>query len=220
MLQGMRKNAKYFYFLFALIIVSFVFWGVGRVDKGEKRVTIARVGQETIYPDEYWTIYQRQEEMQRELYPDKFDEKMREELREKVLNEMIDQRVLLQAAVNAGIKVSDQEVEDSIIKDPTFIRKGVFDKNIYLRTLQASRLTPKMYENLQRNSLLMGKMARLISESVDSTPADLAGIKVDDQTRSILAQVRTNMKKEQAIRAYIEGMKKNLNIEVRKDLIS
>jgi len=223
MLKSMRKHAKYFYVLFVLVIVSFIFWGVGRVDNDSERVVLVRIGEDAIYPDEFWRIYERNEGMMRELYPDKFDEKMREDLKKRVLDEMVNQRVLLHAAIEAGISVSDKELEDAIVNDPSFIRQGGFDKNIYLRTLELNRMTPKMFEAMKRNSLLAEKMAKLVTESVDATPADIEGIKgikADDQTGAILAQLRANQKKEQALRSYIEGYKKKMNIKVNEDLIS
>jgi len=220
MLKSMRRHARYFYVLFVLVIVSFIFWGVGGVDNDSARPALVSIGEDRIYPDEYWRTYERNEQMMRELYPDKFDEKMREELKKRVLEEMVDQRVLLHAALQAGITVSDKELEESIVNDPSFTRQGGFDKNIYLRTLELNRLTPKMFEEMKRNSLLSEKMARLVTESVDATPADLSGLKADDATGDILAQLRAGQKKEQALKSYIEGVKKRMNIEVNQDLIS
>ena len=44
MLMSMRKHAKYFYVLFFIVILSFVFWGVGTVDKTGGAESIAEVG--------------------------------------------------------------------------------------------------------------------------------------------------------------------------------
>ena len=59
MLQAMRKHAKYFYVLFFIIIITFVFWGVGTVDKTGDVEIIADVGPYKITAADYWKTYDR-----------------------------------------------------------------------------------------------------------------------------------------------------------------
>jgi peptidyl-prolyl cis-trans isomerase D len=44
MLKVMRQHAKYFYVLFFIVILSFLFWGIGTVDKTGRGGVIAEVG--------------------------------------------------------------------------------------------------------------------------------------------------------------------------------
>ena len=110
----MRKHAKYFYVLFVIIIITFVFWGVGTVDKTGSVEVIAEVGQHKITVEEYWKAYDRTFRFYKEVYKDAFNEKMQKDLKEKVLDSLMDEKVLLIASKEAGISVSDEELQDSI----------------------------------------------------------------------------------------------------------
>ncbi|MFH1025541.1 MAG: SurA N-terminal domain-containing protein, partial [Nitrospirota bacterium] len=110
MLKGMRKNARYFYVLFFIVILSFIFWGVGTVDKTGGVEILAEVGKYKITTEEYWKTYDRIYRFYREIYKDQFNEEMEKKmnLKENVLNSMIDEQVLLIAAKEADISISDE----------------------------------------------------------------------------------------------------------------
>lgn len=225
MLKSMRRHAKYFYVLFGMVIVSFVFWGVGRVGNEESaKQPLIIIGKDKIYLDEYWRVYQNNENMMRELYPDKFDEKMRDDLKQKVLNDMISQRVLLHAARQSGIIISDREVEEAIVNDPSFNRQGGFRRDIYLRILEMNHMNAKEFEAMKRNSLMIEKMARLITDPVVLGPDDLPKVnpkmKVDEKTTGMLKDLALNQKKEVVLRSYVEGLKKKMEVKIRPELIS
>jgi peptidyl-prolyl cis-trans isomerase D len=217
MLQAMRKNAKFFYVLFFIVILSFIFWGVGTVDKSTA-VPIVEMGKDKITLEEYWAAYDRAREFYRNITKGTFTEETEKQLnlKQKVLDSMIDEMVLLTEAGKIGIRVSDAELEEAIVNDPTFLRDGKFNKDFYVRTLQLNRLTPEYFEFMKRKELVVQKMHRLIGESIDLTderiekdPA-MASLK-----ESILSQLR-----QQAVKSYVEGLKKQMKIKVNQQLIS
>jgi hypothetical protein len=224
MLKMMRKNAKYFYVLFFIVILSFIFWGVGRVDKTGGREIIAEVGKYKITTDEYWRTYDRVFRFYKEIYKDKFDEEMEKKmnLKEKVLDSMIDERVLLIAAKETGIHISDAELQEAIIHDPAFMRDGVFDKDVYLNRLRLNRITPEEYESSKRQELTLVKMRRLIYLSVDLSVVDsnLEQVSGDKQVVKMLKEQMLNDRKEKAVKTYIEGFKKQIKIKINTQLIS
>src|SRR5271169_2958892 len=118
MLKAMRKHARYFYVLFFIVILSFIFWGVGTVDKTGSTEIVAEIGNYKITNDEYWKTYDRIYRFYRELYKDKFDEETEKKLnlKENVLDSMINERVLLIAAKEMGIGVRDDELQESVAK--------------------------------------------------------------------------------------------------------
>jgi len=215
MLKAMRKHAKYFYVLFFIVILSFIFWGVGTVDKSTA-VPVAEIEKERISLEEYWMAYDRIRDFYRNIYRERFDEEMekRLSLKQRVLDSLIDERVLLIAAKRAGIKVTDKELQDAIVNDPAFIREGRFDRDIYLRVLQLNRMTPELFESMKRRELLLTKMQRLIGESVDVTAVDMSG-KPDAMKESILSDMRAR-----AVKSYVEGLKRQMKIKVNQQLIS
>ncbi len=139
---GMRKHARYFYVLFIIVILSFIFWGVGPLDKPTE-LTVAEVGKEKITIEEYWRTYENARTMYRQIFRDQFNEELEKKLnlKEAVLESIINERVMLAAAADMGITVSDLEVQDAILSNPQFKRDGVFKKEVYFRTLELNRMT-------------------------------------------------------------------------------
>src|SRR4030043_1534971 len=224
MLKIMRKHAKYFYFLFFMVIISFVFWGIGTVDKTGGVETLAEVGKYKITTEDYWRTYDRASSFYREIYKDKFDDEMEKKmnLKENVLDSMINERVLLTAAKEEGIIVSDEQLQESIIREPAFMKNGAFDKDLYINRLRLIRITPEAYENSKRQELTVKKMRRLIELSVDVTDINisLGQVSGDEQVAKMLSESMLNDRKEKVVKSYIEGLKKQVKIKINKQLIA
>src|SRR4030043_429249 len=224
MLKVMRKHAKYFYFLFFMIIISFIGWGVGTVDNTGKGDILAEVGKHKITTEEYWRTYKRVYDFYREIYKEKFNEEMEKKMNLKgnVLDSMINERVLLIAAKEADISISDEELQESITHEPAFLRNGVFDNDVYLNRLRLNMITPEAYESSKRQELTLKKMRRLIELSVDVTDisSNLKQVSGDNQLVKMLSEQMLNDRKEKAVKSYIEGLKKQIKIKINKQLIA
>jgi len=222
MLKVMRRHAKYFYVLFFIVILSFIFWGVGTVDKSGKDNLVAEVGPLKISGEEYWRAYDNAFKFYRDLYKEKFDEEMQNKLRlkERVLNSLVENKVLLAAAKDNGIKVSDEELNEAIKNEPAFMVNGAFDNYVYQNRLRLMRLTPELYEGVKRQELLTEKMKRLIELSVYIPESELSGVSGDEQTVRALKMAMINSAKAKAVNAYVEGLKKGMKVKIYKDFIS
>jgi len=220
MLQTMRRHAKYFYVLFIIVILTFIFWGVGRIDQ-PSNLPVATIGSEKITVEEYWTAYDRALQVAKEVYKEKFDAEMERKLnlKKKVIGDLIAEHVLVASALKEGIYVSDKEVAESIMNDPTFKREGVFSRDIYLKTLELNRLTPKAYEAAKRRELLVKKMISLIEATIELTPQETSMLGGDESARKQLEALLLEEKRENALRSYVEGLKKGLEIKINTDLI-
>jgi peptidyl-prolyl cis-trans isomerase D len=221
MLKTMRKHAKFFYFLFFIVILSFVFWGVGTLDK-PTAVSIAEIGKEKITVEEYWRTYENIRQQFRDIYKEKFNEEMEKslKLKETVLNSLIEERVLLIAAKEIGVTVTDKELQEAIVNDPRFMRDGIFRKDIYFRTLDLNRLTPEMFENSMRQQLTLLKIKRLIASAIDVTPLDLKGISGDEKKIAEVRQAILADKSNAAIKSYVDSVKQRMKFKVNMELIS
>jgi hypothetical protein len=224
MLKVMRKHAKYFYVLFFIVILSFIFWGVGSVDKTGGVETAAEVGKYKITAEDYWKTYDRTYRFYRELYKDAFNEEMEKKLNLKanVLDSMVNEKVLLIAAKEAGISVSDQELQDTISHEPAFMNNGVFDRNLYINRLRLNRLTPEEFESATRQEIIATKMRQLIELSVDPTGMDSPASQTpgNEQAAKMISEATLRDKKEKAASSYIEGLKKNIKIKINTKLIT
>jgi SurA-like N-terminal domain len=224
MLKVMRKHAKYFYVLFFIVILSFLFWGIGTVDKTGKGEIVAEVGKHKITVQDYWRSYENVNRFYREIYKDKFDEAMEKKLnlKEKVLDSMIQEQVLLIAAKEEGVSISDEELQDAITHEPAFLRNGVFDKNVYQNRLRLMRITVEEYERSKRQELLLNKMRHLIELSVDvpDENTNLQKLSGDEKSINMLREAMLSEKQEKAVSSYVEGLKKSMKIKVDTKLIS
>lgn len=221
MLKTMRKHAKFFYFLFFIVILSFVFWGVGTLDK-PTAVSVAEIGKEKITVEEYWRAYENVRQQLRDLYKERFNEEIEKslKLKETVLNSLIDERVLLISAAELGVRVTDKELQDAIVNDPRFMRDGIFRKDIYFRTLDLNRLTPEMFENSMRQQLTLIKMRRFIASAIDINLLDLKGVASDEKKVNEARQAILADKSNAAIKSYVDSVKQRMKFKVNMDLIS
>ena len=223
MLKVMRHHAKYFYVLFFIVILSFIFWGVGTVDKSDGSRVVAEVGKYKITGEEYWRTYDRMFNFYRDMYKEKFDKEMQKKLnlKEGVLNSLVDNRVLLIAAKEGGITVSDEELNEAIKNEQAFMKDGSFDSAIYQNRLRLMRLTPEAYEAAKRQDLILTKMRRLIELSTAIPADELAKISgPDEQTTKALQDAMVQNARATALRAYVEGVKKGMKIKLYPDRIA
>lgn len=222
MLQTMRHHAKYFYVLFFIVILTFIFWGVGTVDKsGTTGANIAEVEMFRISAEEYWRAYDRTYSFYRDLYKEKFDEEMQKKLKLKdnVLNTLIEQRVLLALAAKNGITVSDDELSEAIRSEPMFMNNGAFDPGIYQNRLRLNRLTTEAYESAKRQDLTASKMRKMIELAVIPSDAAASKLSGDDQTVKALRDAIAATEKDKAVKSYVEAAKKSMRIKINSELM-
>jgi len=208
--------------LFFIVILSFIFWGVGTVDKTSSGGIVAEVGKYKITQEEYYRSYDNAFKFYKDLYKEKFDEETQKKLnlKDKVLDTLISKRVLLIAAAENGIKVTDEELNDAITREAAFMKNGTFDNQVYQNTLRLSRISPEIYEAMKREELTATRMSRLIELSANPAVADLGNLSGDDQTIKALKDAMLSDAKDKALRAYIDGYKKSLKIKEYRQLIS
>ncbi|GAQ95189.1 peptidyl-prolyl cis-trans isomerase D [Thermodesulfovibrio aggregans] len=196
MIKTLRKNAKYFYFLFFLVIITFVFWGVGTVDKQHSPV-VAEVEGQKITAERFWRNYEETRRIYRELFKEKATE-LEQSLKEKVLEDLINEEVLLYLAKKYEIEVTDKEIQDAIINDPRFQRNGVFQRDIYFQILKLNRITPQQYETSLQREMTIRKTLQTI----------------------MLAKDRTDISDEAFLKSFLKAVKSKISIKINKEAIS
>ncbi len=221
MLKSMRKHARFFYVLFIIVILSFIFWGVGTVDKSSAP-SVAEIGKEKITGEEFWRAYDQMRATLRETYKDQFNEEMEKKLKlkEVVLSSLIAEKVLAVAASDMGVTVSDEELQDVITHEPSFMRDGVFNRNTYFRVLQIERQTPEMFESSLRQQLISAKMRQLIWSSAVVNPLDLRNISGDEKAINEKMQAILMNNRNEALASYVNGIRQRMNVKINMDLIS
>ena len=217
----MRGNKFFSVFLLSaitiMISVAFIFWGIGPKDNAAVQY-VAQIEDDNILLEEYYRAYDNEYNRLRDQYTDDEIEKMN--IPDRVINALIDRRVILIAAGNAGITVTEKELQDAIMRAPYFQRDGVFDVNVYERSLKINRISPQNFENSMRSDLISAKMTALIGETVELSSEEtkiLDSIQGDNKDQ--LTQIFLSSKSQQTVNAYIESLKRQLDIVLNRDLI-
>lgn len=201
-----------------MIIISFVFWGIGPKDNPALSY-LAQIEDEKVTVEEYWRTYDSEYKKAREQYT---DEKEIEALNlpDKVINALVDRRVLLIAAERAEITASDRELQDVIVNAPYFQQNGVFNQEVYKRALRLNRTNPQAYEAGLRQDLIVAKISNLIGETTELSPEENKMLEsIEGGNKSQLEQIFLRSKSSQTLQAYIEGIKRQLNITINRDLV-
>jgi peptidyl-prolyl cis-trans isomerase D len=167
MLRFMRKYATGYLVkaLFGVIIIVFIFWGVGSFKGGEK--VIAEVGPYKISYEEYQETYKNVFNTYRLIYKDKLDENLLKELKikEKVMDEIVDKHLLLIKAKDMGIKVSDAEFNGYIGNMDVFKRDGKFSQKAYLEILKRNGMDPNKFEKSEKAAITIMKITNIINDN-------------------------------------------------------
>ncbi len=167
MLRFMRKYATGYLVkaLFGIIIVVFIFWGVGSFRGGEK--VVAEVGPYKITIVEYQEAYNRMFNFYKMLYKDRLDDAVLGQLKikEKAMDELVDKYVLLLKAKEMGLDVSDKEFSAHIERVDAFKRDGKFSPQVYAELLKRNKIDPKEFEKSEKTRLLTSKLISVINDN-------------------------------------------------------
>ncbi len=220
--------------IMGVIAVTFVitmgWWGI----QMPRQDVVVSVNGHDIKVQEYKRAYNNAIEYYRDMYKDKFSPELLEQMkvRDKVLEDLVGRELWLEKASELGLRVSDEELKDSIMKMNVFHKEGRFDRALYERVLASNRMNVSDFERAQRKELLIDKMKRIVKDSVSVTdaevnetfPLSLSGGKDKVAERPMEETQRLKkflqfQKQEQAIMAYTSAMRAAAKIKVNKELL-
>lgn len=154
--------------LFVIIVVSFVFWGIG--NQGQSSYAKAEVDGSRITDTEFdFELRQRARSAGRTLTDEEYQSLARE-----TLTGMIQKRVLVNEAEDIGLEVSDDEVKRAIYQIPVFqTEDGKFSKTRYENFLKGYQQSDAAFRAEIYESLLIQKLQGLSYMAVHVTEADV-----------------------------------------------
>jgi peptidyl-prolyl cis-trans isomerase D len=165
-----HKSSKLVWIGLAAIIGVFVLWGVGSVVNGANQInTIATVDGEPIEVLQVQRSERNLVQAYRDAYKDRFTPELRKQLnlRQRALDQLIDRRVLMNHAASLGLTISDQQLRDFIVNNPSFQSGGRFDKDAYVRALRYGGLTPATFEEDIRDDLAIQRLQAVVEDSIE-----------------------------------------------------
>ncbi|NOX26164.1 MAG: hypothetical protein GXP59_08665, partial [Deltaproteobacteria bacterium] len=179
MLDYFRKKARspVLQATILVIIVVFIFWGVGR-NSSNSRTTIATVNGTNIEYQDYRKEYDKTMSQLRDQFGGAIPKGLLAtmDIKHQVLSRVIQRTLLRQGALDAGLYVSDQELEKAIEKMPAFQRNGTFNMKWYKSILANSRLTVSKFEDGTRYDLLAAKVRGHLARFSQVSPGELQAL--------------------------------------------
>ena len=123
---------------------------------------------------EFQNAYENVRRNYRRQYPDTLSPELMQflDLKGRTLDGMITTALLLQEARRLRLGVDDAELRETIAARPDFRDDGGFRKQVYVRTLRASGVTPAEFEEQQRQSILVDKVRGVVTDGVEASDAE------------------------------------------------
>ena len=143
MLTSIGKFSKSFFIklLVGIIILPFVFWGMGDVFRGGNQNVIASIDSEKISTQEFVEYLRRLN-----LNEDQIENLPKTDLIEKILSEYIGKRVMDLEIEKLGINVNDSSLRNIIKNDTLFFKDNKFSRTEYEKFLIKSGVTAPLFE--------------------------------------------------------------------------
>ncbi|UCD82413.1 MAG: SurA N-terminal domain-containing protein, partial [Desulfobacterales bacterium] len=149
------------------IAVTFISWG-GYQYTSQRLSRVATVNGETITIGDYNSAYKRLIDQVRQSFGNNLNDELLKslQLEQKALDQLVDNILMRQAAEELDIRVSDEDLSESIRGISAFQVAGVFNPRRYQFILDQNNLTPESFERSQRDALLVQKLNNFITGSV------------------------------------------------------
>jgi peptidyl-prolyl cis-trans isomerase D len=223
MLESIHKHMSWIMWsIVVLITVTFLFFGIYPSNVGGR--SVARVGGEVITVDDFNRTYQTLYDNYRQLLKDKFDASFTKTLKSQALQQLVVGKLLVQEAERVGLRVSDEELQNVIMKTPAFTRNGKFDKRTYEQMLYQINMKPAAFEASQREYLLRQKLEQLVRDGVVVTDTELAALYQQKNPKAKPGEFEKNKeafkatvleeKQRDAMTAFIRGIQSRTTIKI------
>lgn len=163
--------------IFGIIIIVFVFWGMGNLS-GTSSGALAVVNGENISVKDFADQFRILVEQEKRRNPGILnDENALKQFKSNVLNSVIASRLLLQEAERLGMIVTPHELRALIGGIALFQDdSGAFDPQRYKSILRSQNISPGSFEAQYNEEILQAKLARLIATSAKISPEEARGL--------------------------------------------
>ncbi|MBI3798602.1 MAG: SurA N-terminal domain-containing protein [Deltaproteobacteria bacterium] len=169
MLEFMRRRARssIIKVLFSIIVLVFIFWGIGGSVSGGRPDVVASINGQTVSYKDFQRAYENVKASYREAYKDRLTPELLKmlDLKGQTLDQLINSRLLVGEAQRVGFSIDDGEIRQAIAAMPVFQTDGKFTQTQYLRVLRFYQASASEFEEEQRARLLSQKLQALINKT-------------------------------------------------------
>lgn len=171
-----------------LLIIPFALWGLNEYASPDAEQYVAKVNDTQIPVRQYQQAYQLTRARLQQSLGAGFDPAMLEGLglKRRVLDNLIEEEVTVQAALDAGYLISDQQIAAEIRALEDLQTDGSFDPARYERLLRSQGETPGSFEARVGRMMLLDQFMSGVADTTLTTGADLARVvQLRDQQREV-----------------------------------
>ncbi|AWL12577.1 Peptidylprolyl isomerase [Saliniradius amylolyticus] len=193
MLERIREGSQGFWAraILVLVILTFALAGIGSYLTTNTDQPVAAVNGTEITQSRLEQAYQNERARMEQQYGDAFSQLMSDSdymknFRRNLLDRLVAETLMEQTARDMGLRVSDEEIKQSILAMPEFQVGGSFNNDRYLAVLRQSGLQPSGFRDLMRKDMTR----RQLVEAVMGTEFVLEGearrlLQLQQQTRDL-----------------------------------
>lgn len=190
MLQAIRDrlNGIIAIFVFGLLAVPFVFWGVDSYTRAVPLDAVASVGEGEISSQDFQSSFANYRARLRQQLGDRYNdvETGSPESRRAYLEGMIDELLMRQHSEDMGLVVGDRVIAQIIHDTPAFQIEGRFNPDVYLQALASANQTPREFERGLREDIQTRLLPVAVASSAVITEPEVDRlIALQSQTRKI-----------------------------------
>jgi len=177
--------------ILALVILSFVFAGVGSYINSSASGAAANVNGEEIGLDELERAYQNERSRMESQFGEAFatlasDTAYLQNFRQGILDRLISEKLLDQAAQELGLRVSDEQIKSAIVGMQEFQLDGKFDNDRYLALLRQAGFQTNNFRDYMRVDMVRRQLSQsLMGTEFALTSEAKAAHLMQQQTRDI-----------------------------------
>lgn len=157
MIRSIGKSTKSILLklLVGILILPFIFWGMGDIFRGGNQNIVATIDSEKIHSQEFVNFVNKLDLNEKQISQLKSSGML-----EQILSEYIGKKIIDLEISYYNIVVSDKSLKEMIINDETFHKNGKFSRTEYEKFLITNNLTAPM---LEKNIMEQEKKRQLLS---------------------------------------------------------
>lgn len=195
MLKTMREKTKLIIWITVIAFLVSLFFVFGdALRKKVKEQGVARVGDEKVSVQEFNQIYQRILN-NREIPETDYPEIQTAQIMQDAYQLVVENKILEEISNNSDVKVSDLEIISDIQSIPAFRGPNGFDKNRYEQFLYNQGYTPKTFEQMYKEDLLMQRMKYLLLDFYSPTEQEVLYLFKVSNNKCIAEIINLNLEK-------------------------
>ena len=143
MLTSIKKTASSFFtkVLIGLIILPFVFWGMGDVFRTGNQNVLVNIDAEKIGVQNFVNYLS-----QLNLTDEQRKNLSKTDLLDRILSDYIGKKIIAMEIETGGVKLSNNSLKEIITSDETFKKDNQFSRTEYEKFLLENRMSPTMFE--------------------------------------------------------------------------